>query len=166
MAWKKIRPSLLCRLTDEVVRRAGLLGEVDVVVGRGGGRRGGRRLPLEEPVGIAAAVDGAEGGIAVVAEERLLEGVGARGDAALHGERGQKSGGGIICGRRARVELVAVKCSRCDQRRNREKEAVEGTLLCGGGERDEMMEMEMFTDKAANWEEGRLVVDRQIESSR
>ena len=43
---------------------------------------------------------------------------------------------------------------------------MEGTLLCGGGERDEMMEMEMFTDKAANWEEGRLVVDRQIESSR
>ena len=126
---------LLFCLTDEVVRRAGLLGEVNVVVGRRGGRRG-RRLPVEEPVAIAAAVDGAEGGIAVMTEERLLEGVGARGDAALHGERGQKSGG-IIWKKSTRGISGSKMRSRCDQLgwRNREKKQEEGTLLCGGGER-------------------------------
>ena len=100
--------SLSLCLTDEIVRRAGLFGQVNVVVGRGRGRRG--RLAIEEPIPVAAAaVDGTEAGAAVVAErleQPLFEGVGAGGDATLHCERGRAAVVVVLLARRQRRGII------------------------------------------------------------
>ena len=168
-------PIIFVSLTDEIVRRAGLFRQVNVVVGRRRGRRG--RLAGEESIPpaaaagavVAVAVDGTEAGATVVAEcleQPLFEGVGAGGDATFHCVRGRvvsvrrRKRRSSICGRmkdnQTRVELVAVKCGLSDQlgrsgeiereSKRRGELQLENTALLLTALRSMKEMMEMFAD--------------------